>query len=109
RDHAHSDLPVRLPGEGNRRDDPIDGGFNVVPAWEAMIPMLRGEVPLFIHANEIRQIRSAVEWAARRKYRAVIAGGRDAWRVAPLLAANAIPVAYEHTFTQPTRDIDPYD
>ncbi|HXU79072.1 MAG TPA: hypothetical protein VN794_21015, partial [Methylomirabilota bacterium] len=27
----------------------------VVPAWEAMIPYLRGELPIMVHADEIRQ------------------------------------------------------
>jgi imidazolonepropionase-like amidohydrolase len=83
--------------------------FHSVPAWEAMLPALRGEVPLFLHASEVRQIKSAIEWATRRKYRAVLAGGRDAWRVAELLATNHIPVVYEHVFTQPPRDTDAYD
>ncbi|HRI15224.1 MAG TPA: amidohydrolase family protein [Verrucomicrobiota bacterium] len=83
--------------------------FAVVPAWEATLAVIRAEEPLFLHADEVRQIQSAAEWAARRKYRAVLAGGRDAWRVASLLASNNIPVAFEHVFTQPVRDIDPYD
>lgn len=83
--------------------------FKVVPAWEAMLPLLRGEEPLFLHADETRQIRSAVEWTVRRKYRASLAGGRDAWRVAELLATNHIAVAFEHVFSQPARDTDAYD
>jgi imidazolonepropionase-like amidohydrolase len=81
----------------------------VVPAWEAVLPAVRREVPVFLHADDRRQIESAVAWALRRKLRPVLAGAREAWRVAPLLATNQIPVAYEHLFTQPTRDIDPYD
>ena len=80
-----------------------------VPAWEAMIPFVRRELPLWIHADEARQIRSAVEWLARRKFRGVIAGGRDAWREAALLATNGVAVAFEHVFTQPVRDVDAYD
>jgi imidazolonepropionase-like amidohydrolase len=82
---------------------------SLVPAWEAVLPVLRREIPVFLHADERRQIESAVNWAVRRKLRPVLAGGRDAWRVAPLLATNQIPVTYEHVFTQPVRDIDPYD
>lgn len=84
-------------------------GFATVPAWEAMLPFLAGERPLWVHADEVRQIRSAVEWLARKKFRGVLAGGRDAWKVAPLLATNRVAVAYEHVFTQPPRDTDPYD
>ena len=39
----------------------------------------------------------------------ILAGGRDAWRVADLLAKHKIPVIYEHTFTLPPRDFDRYD
>ncbi|MEY4326737.1 MAG: amidohydrolase [Verrucomicrobiota bacterium] len=84
-------------------------GFKTVPAWEAMLPVVRKERPLWIHVNEARGIRSAAEWSVRRGFKAVIAGGRDAWREAAYLAEHHIPVAYEHVFTQPVRDTDPYD
>ena len=83
--------------------------FRTIPAWESMLPLLKGEIPIFLHADESRQIQSAVQWAIRRQYKAVLAGGRDAWRVATLLATNRIPVVYEHVFTLPSRDTDPYD
>lgn len=85
------------------------GTFRTVPAWEGMLTVLKGEEPVFLDAEEKRQIESAVGWAKARKYRAVISGGRDAWRVAGLLASNSIPVAFGHTFTLPARDVDPYD
>jgi imidazolonepropionase-like amidohydrolase len=85
------------------------GPFQVVPAWEAMLPFVRRERPVWVHADEVRQIRSAVGWLSRRKFSGVIAGGRDAWREASLLASNGVAVAYEHVFTQPPRDVDPYD
>jgi imidazolonepropionase-like amidohydrolase len=80
-----------------------------VPAWEAVLPVLRGDLPVFLHADEARQIQSAIEWVVRRRYRAVLTGGRDAARHASLLATHRIPVVYEHVFTPPARDIDPYD
>ena len=43
------------------------------------------------------------------QYRIVIAGGRDAWRVADELAAAKVPVIFESTFDQPIRDTDAYD
>jgi imidazolonepropionase-like amidohydrolase len=79
------------------------------PSWEAMLPFVRGEYPLVIHADEVRQIKSAVAWAATNQWKIILAGGRDAWRVAPLLATNRVPVIYEHVFTQPVRDTDAYD
>ncbi len=80
-----------------------------IPAWEAMLPCLRGEVPVMIHADEFRQIKSAVNWAVTNQLKAVLCGGRDAWMVAGLLATNKIPVIYEHVFSQPSRDTEPTD
>jgi len=96
-------------GSGRRAASVNTNGFTVVPAWESMLPVLQGGVRLFLHADETRQIQSGVTWAVGRKLRPVLIGGRDAGRVAPLLASNNIPVAFEHVFTQPLHDTDPYD
>lgn len=80
-----------------------------VPAWEAMLPYVRGELPIVVHANEVRQIRAAVAWAEINHYRIILASARDAWRVASLLAERRVPVIYGHTFTQPPRDTATYD
>lgn len=79
-----------------------------VPAWEAMLPFLRGELPIVIHADEVRQIKSAIAWAGTNQYKVVLAGGRDAGMVADLLAEKKIPVIYEHTFTVPARSTESY-
>lgn len=102
--------PVTLEAASGRAAGIVEtNGFKIVPAWEGMLQVLRREEPVFLHADDARQIESAVQWAVRRGFKAVISGGRDAARVAPLLATNKVPVVYEHVFTQPTRDIDPYD
>ena len=80
-----------------------------VPAWEAMLPYVRGELPITIHADEVRQIKAAVAWASTNQFKIILAGARDAWKVAGLLASNKVSVIYEHTWTQPIRDTDSYD
>jgi len=82
-----------------------------IPAWEAMLPYVRGELPIMVHADEVRQIKAAVNWAsaATNKFKIILAGARDAWMAADLLAAKKIPVIYGHTFTQPARDTESYD
>jgi len=80
-----------------------------IPAWEAMLPYVRDNFPIMVHADELRQIKAAVAWASTNDFKVIIAGGRDAWMVAGLLAENHIPVIYEDTFTLPTRDTDSYD
>lgn len=87
----------------------VAGAFPKVPAWEAMLPVVRGEVPITVHADDARQIRAAVKWAEAHHFKINLAEARDAWRVAGLLAANHIPVIYNHVFTQPASDWDGYD
>ncbi len=86
------------------------------PAWEAMIPVMRGTIPLVIHADTVRQIRSALKFAEERKLRVIISGGRDAWRLAQELAAQKVPVIFERVFNDGNglsagnrRDTEPYD
>lgn len=94
----------------NARDAAKDGdGFTKVPAWEAMVPVVRGEVPMMVHADDVRQIRAAVKWAQTNQLRLILAEARDAWKVAGLLASNHVPVIFNHVFTQPARDTDAYD
>ena len=83
--------------------------FRRIPAWEAMLPVVRGEIPITVHADDVRQIRAAVKWAETNQFRIILAEARDAWKVAGLLASNNIPVIYNHVFTQPQRDADAYD
>jgi len=83
--------------------------FQIVPAWEAMVPVLRGEIPVTIHANDARQIRAAVSWARTNGVKMILADGQDAWRVAGLLATNQVPVIFSHVFSLPSRETDGYD
>jgi imidazolonepropionase-like amidohydrolase len=80
-----------------------------VPAWEAMLPYVRGELPVMVHADETRQIKAAVDWAETNHYKMILVGGRDAWMNADLLASKKIPVVYSDTFTLPSHDTESYD
>jgi imidazolonepropionase-like amidohydrolase len=90
-----------------KKGETADPGVN--PSWEAMLPFERGEIPLMIHADEMRQIKAAVKWSDDHGYKLILAGGRDAWQVADLLAQKKVPVIYEGAFTQPERDTESYD
>lgn len=85
------------------------GSIETDPAWEAMLPYLRAEKPLMLHADDLRQIKSAVNWAQTNKLKMVLVGARDAWMITDLLVSNKVTVLYEHVFTQPVRDSDSYD
>ncbi len=81
-----------------------------VPAWEAMLPVLRGDLPLMIHAQGLREIRAVLKWSEpHKRLRIVIVGGRDAWMLADEIAKRRIPVIYSEVFMLPTRSTDAYD
>lgn len=86
-----------------------DKQFETIPAWEAMLPYVSRERPIMIHAEEVRQIRSVIDWAATHPFKVILAGGRDAWQLADRLAKQGIPVIYENIFISPTRDTESYD
>ena len=88
----------------------------VVPAWEAMLPYVRGERPVMVHADDVRQIKAAVKWADTHSWKIILAGAKDAWQAADLLAGKKIPVIFERTFnlgselsSTPARDTYRYD
>jgi imidazolonepropionase-like amidohydrolase len=83
--------------EGLDRDLELD-------AWG---PVLDGEMPVFVHTNDEREIRSAVEWSQRHGIRLVIAGGQEAWRIGEYLADSEVPVVLERVMSLPSRDSDP--
>src|SRR5262249_51197408 len=71
---------------------------------EALMPALRGEIPVIAVANRESDIASALRVARDFRLRLVIAGGVDAWKVAPALAAAKVPV-----ILNPINDIPSFD
>ena len=57
-----------------------------------MIPYIVKKQTIFIHADEARQIESAIKWAKLNDLKIVIVGGKDSWRIPKLLVKNNIPV-----------------
>jgi len=62
------------------------------PGLEAMIPVLKGTVPVIVNAGTVGEIQAAMQFTADQHVRMILAGGEDAWRVAPLLKERDIPV-----------------
>ncbi len=77
--------------------------------YDAMAPALRGEKPVYIRANEVQQIESAVEWASGRGLKAIIVGGRDAAMCADLLRAKDVGVIVDGVHRLPGDRDDFYD
>ena len=74
---------------------------------ESMIPFVVEKKKIFIHADEARQIKSAVEWAKKNDLKIIIVGGSDSWRLTDLLVKNNIPVVIDQVEKIPTRRFEP--
>ncbi|HSJ30399.1 MAG TPA: amidohydrolase family protein [Longimicrobiales bacterium] len=76
--------------------------------YEALRPLMRGEVPALISADTDEQIREAVELGREFGIRVIINGGQDAWKVRDLLAQHNVPVVLGSIQSTPAADA-PYD
>lgn len=77
--------------------------------WEAMLPVMRGERPVFVHANDLAQIRQALALAERHGLQLVLVGGADAWRLAGVLRERNVPVIIASVHQRPLRRDDAVD
>ena len=48
-----------------------------------MIPVISGDVPVYLHANGIQAIQAGIDWAMSEDLGVVLVGGYDAWRAQP--------------------------
>ncbi|TWT82440.1 imidazolonepropionase [Planctomycetes bacterium CA13] len=76
---------------------------------EALMKVIRRDVPLVVSANRQSSIEAAVAYAASHKLRLIIYGGYDAQACAELLKHHDVPVLIAGTYRLPLRRDDPYD
>jgi imidazolonepropionase-like amidohydrolase len=69
---------------------------------EALQPALAGTLPVVVTANRVSDIRAALALGREFGLRVLIAGGREAWMVAPELAAAKVPVILQPTQNLPS-------
>jgi imidazolonepropionase-like amidohydrolase len=75
---------------------------------DAMIPVLRGEVPVLFDLQSAEQIRGALALADTFGLKIILRGAKDAWQLADTLAARRIPVIVGPVTQSPEGD-EPYD
>lgn len=89
------------------------GGNTPPPAtdvrWEAMVPVLERETPVWVRANSLQQITAAVEWSDRVGVRMTLVGGEDAPLAADMLKKRDIPVVVTPVLRLPSRRDEAYD
>jgi imidazolonepropionase-like amidohydrolase len=107
----------------NELSDWLDNARHYAQAWghggpaeyqrdlklEALVPVVRGELPVLVFAERARDIRSAVEFCDKQKLKMILAGGAEAYKVKELLRSKNIPVVLQPTLTLPVDEDDPYD
>lgn len=76
---------------------------------EALIPVVRGQMPVVINANMERDLKSAIAFVAEMKLKAIISGGVEAYKVVDQLKARNIPVIVGPVLRVPVNEDDPYD
>lgn len=76
--------------------------------WHEMLTVFSGERPLFVHADDERQIRQAIALANEYGLKLTIVGGRDSWRMADELATAKVAVIYTAPYGLPSRTDENY-
>ncbi|MBR7800078.1 amidohydrolase family protein [Undibacterium fentianense] len=77
--------------------------------WEAMLPVLSGQRRVFFHAQDVNQIRFALNFAQRYQLKAIIVGGADAAELADNLKQQNVPVIITGIHKLPLRRGADYD
>jgi imidazolonepropionase-like amidohydrolase len=77
--------------------------------WAAMRPVVERKIPVVVEADELMQIRAALDWTEAEGLDLILAGGLDAWHLAPELASRRIPVILQPVNRLPRRAYEPYD
>jgi len=83
-------------------------GFHRNLRYEAMVPAVRGEMPIIVDANTVAQMRDVVKFMDSVKVKVIIHGASEGWQFADTLAARRIPVILDGVTGVPGND-DPYD
>jgi len=71
---------------------------------EALLPVLRGQLPLIVYANRVSDMRTALRIGREYKLKLILAGAAEGWEIAGEVAAAGVPVLVE-----PMDNIPSYD
>ncbi|MEO0560447.1 MAG: amidohydrolase family protein [Bacteroidota bacterium] len=79
------------------------------PEAAALLPVIRGEMPLLMEVNGAADIQKAIAWLDGKNVRAILTGVAEGWRVADEIASAGLPVITGPVTALPTRRSDRYD
>ena len=75
----------------------------------AMLPYVRGELPVLMPADRAVDIRASLDFAQEQRLTPIIIGAREALAVADRLKQMKVPVVYTHVRALPGREDDAFD
>ncbi|MDA2914337.1 amidohydrolase family protein [Acidobacteriia bacterium AH_259_A11_L15] len=76
---------------------------------EALVPVVRGQLPVLLMANLERDIHNGLEFCEKHGLKVILFGGAEAWKVKEMLAEKGIPVVLRPTQAMPGQEDEPYD
>jgi imidazolonepropionase-like amidohydrolase len=120
---AYADAKQEYDKQVDELSDWLDNARHYAVAWghggpaeyqrdlklEALVPVIRGELPVLVFASRVREIREAVEFCDKQKIKMILAGGAESYKVKDLLRSKNIPVILQPSLTEPLDEDDPYD
>ena len=76
---------------------------------ESVRPVFQNKQTVFIHANELKQIEAAIQFAKAFNFKMVLVGGRDSWKCTEILKQHHISVILRQTQALPSDEDSDYD
>jgi imidazolonepropionase-like amidohydrolase len=101
---AYGDVKDKLTANGAK--PPV--GWHQNLRYDAMIPAVRGQMPIIVDANTVAQMRDVIRFQDSLKVKVIVHGASEGWQFADTLAARRIPVILDGVTGLPGND-DPYD
>ena len=77
--------------------------------WEALIPVIKGQLPVYVNANKYREIMDAIQWSKDEGLDMTLIAGGDAWRAADAIEEADIGVIVNQVNSLPRRRWESYD
>ena len=77
--------------------------------YEALIPVLKGELPVIITVNKAKDIERAIKFVKEEKIKAIFRGCLQGFKVADKIKEANIPVIIDSLYTNPAEPEDGYD
>jgi imidazolonepropionase-like amidohydrolase len=88
----------KLAAGEKEKDKGKESEFKRDLAMEALLPVLRAEMPVMIHCERRDDILTALRVADEFKLKVVLDGATDAWKVTDEIKARSIPVVLEDLY-----------